>query len=115
MAEYSSPADVKDDLLAEYSIESDHAESEREINRELQLRGISPAAVDAEALKELSVNFALFRRCLYSKKSGEDSFAVKQDDYRKAYADTLVKITVEYAKGTVNKSGGTIGIPVERG
>ena len=116
MATYSGPGDVKDPLILNVTKESDHAEAEREINRELRLRGVNPDRVDEEALKELSVAYACWIRCVYEKKNDKDSYANKQEDYENRYKSTLIKIDEEYARGTINTGGGAYSsIIVERG
>ena len=46
MAAYSGKSDVRDELLVGVSVEADHQEAEREINRELKRRNINPDSVD---------------------------------------------------------------------
>jgi hypothetical protein len=116
MATYSGPGDVKDPIILNTTKESDHAEAEREIDRELKLRGVDPARVDEEALKELSVAYACWIRCVYEKKNDRDVYATKQGDYEDKYKSTLLKIDEEYARGNVNTGGGAYSsVLVQRG
>jgi hypothetical protein len=117
MATYSGPGDVKDPIILNSTKESDHQEAEREINRELKLRGINPERItDEEALKELSVAYACWIRCVYEKKNDRDAYATKQGDYEQKYKSTLIKIDEEYAKGNISTGGGAYSsVTVQRG
>jgi len=107
MATYSSKSDVKDPLLAGVSQESDHAEAEREINRELRRIGVDPEAIDdEEILKEMSVYYACAQRCLYETKDDGDAFDTKRPTYERRYRDILSKLDASYAAGAVDVTGG---------
>jgi hypothetical protein len=107
MAEYSSKSDVKDPALQGITQEADHAEAERALTKELKRRNIDPAAVpDPEVLKDLSVAYACWKRCLYSVQSEGDMFDIKRKAYKTEYVDGLERLNAEMVAGTKDPQGG---------
>jgi hypothetical protein len=107
MGAYSSKSDVKDGALQGLTQEADHAEAEREINRELRARGIDPDKVeDPEVLKELSVAYACAKRCLYATLEKDDMFDAKRGAYEKEYQRRLQQLTEAMVQAKPDPSGG---------
>ena len=105
MARFSSRLDVKDPLIQGVSQEADHQEAQRTIEMELRRRGIDPEEIEEEFLKDLSVNYACWRRCLYEVQAPDDPWSAKKDDYKRLYDQGIRILDKFVATGAVSSGG----------
>jgi hypothetical protein len=86
MAEFSTPKDVKDAILAGVSQEEDHLQAERAIRIELAKKGYNADTLpDAEVLKDLSLAYACWQRCILEMGAKDDAFTIKAPHYKAAW------------------------------
>lgn len=100
MARYSTQPEIKDELIKQYSKNSDHVEAEEYIDKVLSKLGIDPAGIEiTPLLKNLSITFATYKRAFYESRVKDDIFYQKylsyEKDLRSLTADLIRKSTEE--------------------
>ncbi|MDF1565356.1 MAG: hypothetical protein P1V51_20125 [Deltaproteobacteria bacterium] len=118
MAQFSTKADVKDPILAGVTQEEDHKKAERELLMELKAAGVNPETIDdASVLKDLSVAYASWQRCILETREKDDAFDVKARHYKGIWNDGVGKLNRYVDAAPVERTGGSVyglNVTIER-
>lgn len=108
---YSETDDVMDPLVQGITVDEDHEEAGRVIERELRKRGIDPALVTSSdglaLLRELSVLYACLHRCRLAMSESGDAYHVRVEDLKGRWKDELKDLTYEKIMGEIASSYST--------
>lgn len=97
---YSKIKDVKDELIKQYSKQSDHDEAQEYVEKVLSKMGVDVDNVQpTPLLKQLSVTYATYKRAFYESGTKDDVFYQKYIEYEQELRD----LTAELIRNCMDK------------